>query len=391
MKKLSWLALLGLLAGCNDGGSPSGAYGRPTDMRPDRNPFVNAAKNSNSNLTTMIATNAAQVNEYISARMVGYTGTTTPDKYVAVAEMALDLATMNVDEIETAFNDTPDILAQAMYVLNHALAATCAGDSGAAVASCINLWRNENVGAVNSAVNMLRANGELLNIADVEFAAPDAKLKFSVNPDTGEINGISVIGTDGQTQFTRNGIDFINDTSVLTYDSGTGEDLILSYSDFGMYTIENNADAAKIAYAPFAGGYAAKQIDVAKIETDMSFSGRAVGTATKGDDSINLAGTAILNFTTGDSPVSELTAIFNNWYNVNITQTGATSDAQFVFTGTPTKTDVILTNTTGTGTMNIGYYGPDGTPTEATGLAQFTESGVENGVKFDMAFGVNKK
>ena len=99
MKKLSWLALLGLLAGCNDGGSPSGAYGRPTDMRPDRNPFVNAAKNSNSNLTTMIATNAAQVNEYISARMVGYTGTTTPDKYVAVAEMALDLATMNVDEI----------------------------------------------------------------------------------------------------------------------------------------------------------------------------------------------------------------------------------------------------------------------------------------------------
>ena len=120
----------------------------------------------------------------------------------------------------------------------------------------------------------------------------------------------------------------------------------------------------------------------------MSFSGRAVGTATKGDDSINLAGTAILNFTTGDSPVSELTANFNNWYNVNITQTGATSDAQFVFTGTPTKTDVILTNTTGTGTMNIGYYGPDGTPTEATGLAQFTESGVENGVKFDMAFGV---
>ena len=36
MKKLSWLALLGLLVGCNDGGSPSGAYGSPTDMRPDR-------------------------------------------------------------------------------------------------------------------------------------------------------------------------------------------------------------------------------------------------------------------------------------------------------------------------------------------------------------------
>lgn len=390
MKKLALFIALGLLTACNDGGSPSGAYGRPTDMRPDRNPFVNTAKESNAQITGMISSNAAQVASYMDYRLNGYTGTKTPEHYADVAELAINLATMNTDEIENQFTENKDILFQAMYVLNHNLG-TCAGDTGAIVAECINTWRNANQGAINASINSLRANGELLNIADVEFAAPDAKLKFSVNPDTGEINGISVIGTDGQTQFTRNGTDFINDTSVLTYDSGTGEDLILSYSDFGMYTIENNADAAKIAYAPFAGGYAAKQIDVANIEKDMSFSGRAVGTATKGDDSINLAGTAILNFTTGDSPVSELTAIFNNWYNVNITQTGATSDAQFVFTGTPTKTDVILTNTTGTGTMNIGYYGPDGTPTEATGLAQFTESGVENGVKFDMAFGVNKK
>lgn len=387
MKKLALFIALGLLTACNDGGTPSGAYGRPTDMRPDRNPFVNTSKESNAQITGMISSNAAQVASYMDYRLNGYTGTKTPEHYADVAELAINLATMNTDEIENQFTENKDILFQAMYVLNHNLG-TCAGDTGAIVAECINTWRNANQGAINASINSLRANGELLNIADVEFAAPDAKLKFSVNPDTGEINGISVIGTDGQTQFTRNGTDFINDTSVLTYDSGTGEDLILSYSDFGMYTIENNADAAKIAYAPFAGGYAAKQIDVANIEKDMSFSGRAVGTATKGDNSINLAGTAILNFTTGDSPVSELTAIFNNWYNVNITQTGATSDAQFVFTGTPTKTDVILTNTTGTGTMNIGYYGPDGTPTEATGLAQFTESGVENGVNFNMAFGV---
>ena len=389
MKKLSLLAVLGMLTACNDGGTPSGAYGRPTDMRPGRNPFVNTAKESNAQITGMISSNAAQVASYMDYRLNGYTGTKTPNNYADVAEMAINLATMNTDEIENQFETNKDILFQAMYVLNHNLG-TCAGDTGAIVAECINTWRNANQGAINAAINSLRANGELLSINDAEFIAPDASLTFSIN-ESGEITGLTIDNGETQSVFNRNGNTFVNDTETLTYDSGADSNLVLSYSDFGIYTITNNADTTKTAYAPFAGGYTAKQIDVANIEKDMTFSGRAVGTATKGDDSINLGGTATLNFKTGDTPTSELVANFDNWYNVTITQNGDAPNANFVFSGNPTETDVILTNTTGTGTMNVGYYGPDGTPTEATGLAQFQESGVETGVKFDMAFGVNKK
>ena len=141
---------------------------------------------------------------------------------------------------------------------------------------------------------------------------------------------------------------------------------------------------------PFAGGYDDKKIAVADIDSDMTFRGRAVGTATKGEDSINLGGTATLNFKTGDTPTSELVANFDNWYNVTITQNGDAPNANFVFSGNPTETDVILTNTTGTGTMNVGYYGPAGSPTEATGTIQFTETGVDNGIQMDMSFGATK-
>ena len=84
MKKLSLLAVLGMLTACNDGGTPSGAYGRPTDMRPGRNPFVNTAKESNAQITGMISSNAAQVASYMDYRLNGYTGTKTPNNYADV-------------------------------------------------------------------------------------------------------------------------------------------------------------------------------------------------------------------------------------------------------------------------------------------------------------------
>ena len=45
------------------------------------------------------------------------------------------------------------------------------------------------------------------------------------------------------------------------------------------------------------------------------------------------------------------------------------------------------TLTGASGNMNVGYYGPSGTPTEATGTVQYTEP---DGMKMDVAFGIKK-
>jgi len=402
----------GLLTGCLESGSGTAQYNpykdRPNIKPPIQTPeYDDTVADANALITGMHSRSELQVRNWIGFKLQGFNPTgfdvISADDYIDVANLANQITTANAAQIQSAYATDSNILWAAMAVLNRSLAASCFdATSGANTAECLVNWRNNNTAVFDTSRTELADNAIVLTVDNATLTATnDYKMKFKID-DTGEIIGMTLTRDSGDVNLKKFGdSDFYgpdneNKTVLeLAYDS-LGKEMGLSYSDFGLFGItssmgDEQSQSPDEFSVPFAGGYDDKKIAVADIDTDMSFSGRAVGTATKGDESINLAGTAILNFTTGDSPVSELTANFNNWYNVNITQTGATSDAQFVFTGTPTKTDVILTNTTGTGTMNIGYYGPDGTPTEATGLAQFTESGVENGVKFDMAFGVNKK
>ena len=151
---------------------------------------------------------------------------------------------------------------------------------------------------------------------------------------------------------------------------------------------------------PFAGGYATRQIDVANIDTDMTFSGRATGRVAKGAHIVQLqqdtSRPTTLTFDT-QSKTSTLNANFNNWYDVTVDSTGAISFTDYKDNNqgdTPidmqlaaTANDDGVITVTGA-TMNVGYYGPAGSPTEATGLVHYQETDVENPVSLDMAFGV---
>ena len=389
MKKLSLLAVLGMLTACNDGGTPSGAYGRPTDMRPGRNPFVNTAKESNAQITGMISSNAAQVASYMDYRLNGYTGTKTPNNYADVAEMAINLATMNTDEIENQFETNKDILFQAMYVLNHNLG-TCAGDTGAIVAECINTWRNANQGAINAAINSLRANGELLSINDAEFIAPDASLTFSIN-ESGEITGLTIDNGETQNVFNRNGDIFVNNTETLSYNSGADSNLVLSYSDFGVYQIQTGDEITR--NIPFAGGYDQKRIATTDIGTDLEFSGVAVGTVSNATDNLDVRddrASLTFNHETGDST---LTATFANWYKITVNQNIDATDTNIGFSNYQGTDEFKLPDgvDNAPANMNIGYYGANpstGTPSEATGLVQYKNDA--SGINMDVAFGARK-
>lgn len=392
MKKLSLFAVLGLLAACTDGGTPSGAYGRPDGLRPGGNPQTNP----NSSITQMTTITEKTVNGRVAAGLAKYPGATTSDDYLAVAEMVFDLG--NLDDLGA--DADPDIVRQAMYIVSPELYSACKDNP---TSECISGWRTtgNNESLFNGNIKDLQSQLQVLTPDMVEFAAPDATLQFSVDKDTGKITGITVsTGADSSMKFDRGaGNTFTNDAATLTYDSyKPNADEPLTYADFGMYKIEYNNGITPSRYAPFAGGYADKKIAVANIETDMRFKGRAVGVATNGTDTVNLdSQSASLSFDK-DMGQSTLHAQFNNWYDVNIQQS-ATDDTNAKFTffekGDRDIEGPKLSNINdagapnGTGTMNVGYYGNGNTPIEAAGIAHF-EEGIENGVKLDLSFGVKK-
>ena len=389
MKKLSLFAVLGLLAACTDGGTPSGAYGRPDGLRPGGNPQTNP----NSSITQMTTITEKTVNGRIASKLAEYPGATTSDNYLDVAEMVFDLGNLGDDA-------DPDIVRQAMYIVSPELYSACKDNP---TSGCISEWRamGNNESLFNENIKDLQSQLQVLTPDMVEFAAPDATLKFSVDENTGKITGITVsTGADSPMKFDRDaGNTFTNDVATLTYDSyKPNSDQPLTYADFGMYKIEYNNGITPAEYAPFAGGYDDKKIAVANIETDMTFRGRAVGVATNGTDTVNLdSQSASLNFDK-DMGQSTLHAQFNNWYDVNISQNAADdTNAKFTFFEKgdrdiegPKLSDINDGGLQkGTGTMNVGYYGNGNTPIEAVGIAHF-EEGIENGVKLDLSFGVKK-
>ena len=385
MKKLSLFAVLGLLVACTDGGTPSGAYGRPDGLRPGGNPQTNP----NSSITQMTTITEKTVNGRIAAGLAEYPGATTSDNYLAVAEMVLNLGNLDADA-------NPDIVRQAMYIVSPELYNACKDNP---TSGCISEWRakGNNESLFNENIKDLQSQLQVLTPDMVEFAAPDATLKFSVDENTGKIMGITVsTGAGSSMNFDRDaGNTFTNDVATLTYDSyKPNSDQPLTYADFGMYKIEYN-NGIPSRYAPFAGGYNDKKIAVANIETDMTFRGRAVGVATNDTDTVNLdSQSASLSFDK-DIGQSTLYAQFNNWYDVNISQSATDgTNATFTFDESgvrdiegPKLSDI---NDAGLpGTMNVGYYGNGNTPIEAVGIAHF-EEGIENGVKLDLSFGVKK-
>jgi hypothetical protein len=200
------------------------------------------------------------------------------------------------------------------------------------------------------------------------------------------------------TEYTKTG-DFI----VNTY----GRDLQLAYSDFGKLTVEgtlikvSDGESQEIGAADafFAGGYDAKKIDPSDFTENVNFTGKAIGNVTlrngSNNDSLvelglNAPATLAVVFNQGSAPTETLNADFSNWYDVEMVKTGddvsidfdnyTNEDERYKFwssaPGQPKADDInssdILSDnnglTTGDIAADIGYYGDNGIPAEATGV-----------------------
>ena len=399
---LSLLCSAVLLSGCLETGSGTPQH-NPFKDRPNygadiniTKPYADTVAKENAEITNMYSRNAAMINDWVSYKLSGSKFDVNESEYPGIIKIAQSLITASASDINSVDSD---LLSPAMALLDSSMRRACA--SAENIGDCIVNWRENNAIQFATSANTLMNYTTELTVDNATLTATNGyQMKFTIDPDTGEIDGMTLTRDSGDVDLAKLGDSGtfygsdIENGRVLELDYvSDAKQMGLSYSDFGLINIQSsmNSDHQVDAWlVPFAGGYDDKKIAVADIDSDMTFSGRAVGTATKGENSINLGGTATLNFKTGDTPTSELVANFDNWYNVTITQNGDAPNANFVFSGNPTETDVILTNTTGTGTMNVGYYGPAGSPTEATGTVQFTETGVDNGVKMDMSFGATK-
>jgi len=399
---LSLLCSAVLLSGCLETGSGTPQH-NPFKDRPNygadiniTKPYADTVAKENAEITNMYSRNTAMINDWVSYKLSGSKFDVNESEYPGIIKIAQSLITASASDINSVDSD---LLSPAMALLDSSMRRACA--SAENIGDCIVNWRENNAIQFATSANTLMNYTTELTVDNATLTATNGyQMKFTIDPDTGEIDGMTLTRDSGDVDLAKLGDSRIfygsdiENGRVLELDYvSEAKQMGLSYSDFGLINIQSSMDSDHQVDAwlvPFAGGYDDKKIAVADIDSDMTFRGRAVGTATKGEDSINLGGTATLNFKTGDTPTSELVANFDNWYNVTITQNGDAPNANFVFSGNPTETDVILTNTTGTGTMNVGYYGPAGSPTEATGTIQFTETGVDNGVKMDMSFGATK-
>lgn len=436
MKKITILPLLLLLCACG-ANSGSGSYncvgsGRGCNSLVPQQPntFVNAAANSNGNLTSMVSRNNAQVIAYIKNRLTGLNleDNNEPD-YLQIANLAFWLENASSEDINAQLTTNRDNIQRAIYVYNSHLNSCFDDGATVSVGDCFINWKTNAPTYFNSAVSSLENNGKILNIENASFTSSNANdgavLQFGIN-EAGKIVNVSVVkNITDETVFDR-----YNDTnefrhitnvddgtfdSVLTYDS-VGKSMGLKYSDFGKYDINSDVETDIRNNIKFAGGYTEKQIAPNEIATDITFSGKAIGTVTSykngadNPESIELAnGRAYLNFD-ANSDNAHITSSFDNWYTV-VVDHGATDTISFYnYHENDKGYDMEMLSAVGAledpivaQTATVSYYGPDqtnGIPTEAVGLIQFRDCGdgiactgnynTTPEIKLDMAFGVKK-
>ena len=379
MSKIPFLLVcVGFLAACTDGGTPSTGHMLRPDGTPGERPFVDETRNNNKNVTNMIVTNKSQAITAVTRGLSGYTGPKDSTKYEDVAELAVQIASGTATEPN--FSDET-VWKPALYVVSPLLYKKCAGNGD--IAGCIKAWRTEYETIAAQRLNMMLENFDVIEISDASFqSTANTELKFTVDKD-GNIDSISV----GDTEYVRDGMGniFTNGNKKLEYVTGAPRDdkLKLSYSDFGMYYVTENGNADR--GIPFAGGYALRKInDITKIKKSLTFNGNAVGVVYDADSSMNLRdGTATLVF---NKDKATLTADFSNWYDVTVTKdSSGTTDIEFNKSLNEAFDFKPNSETPGSVNMNVGYYGPAGTPTEATGTVTYRET---DGINMDMAFGV---
>lgn len=398
------------LVACMDSGSGTPQHNpykdHPNYIHPFNPPeYSDDAADQNAEITGLYSRTQSQVENWIGSRLQLFNPDgfqKIPDtEYTDVASWAVSLITADDEQIAAYYSDDANMLRAAMAVLDRAMAVNCFKSTGADTGACIAQWRTDNEQTFNTAQNNLLEHVPGLTADDATLTAANGYvMQFVVDDASGAITGMRVRRGDNDTIVLTNkysGNIFLDGGDIeLTYES-YGRDMGLGYADFGLINIiPQGPDEFLI---PFAGGYADKAIAVTSIDTDMEFSGRATGRVARGNNIIELTQDAsrptTLKFDS-QSKISKLNANFNNWYDVVVDSNGAISFSDYKDNhpgGTPIDMRLAATPDDGTitadrATMNVGYYGPSTTPTQATGLVHYQETGVENPVSLDMAFGV---
>lgn len=416
---LLFISLLMLSACADNGGSIDSPYkdreynslGWPTNPT---TPFKNTVVESNSKVTGMLSRTENITEDYITYRLNSWSvynpniGNRIPLMDIANAAAWLTDGERTVQEIEQYFGKNLTLMHMAVYVVDNRLNRCFNGAGVGAAAECFVEWRNEFPNEFSNISQEIKENTTSLNAGDAVLNAVDgAKIKFIVDDETGMIVG-ATLNKEGVSQSYNNrgeGGEFYNIVlkndeflkQSLMYNS-IGKTLGLSYSDFGVYSqaeskelAENSSIQVLVATVPFAGGYNKHSIAPENIAHDVEFKGAAIGTASSGDEVVNLVGDATLGFNK-ETGISTLGATFDDWYDVVVKND---SSGTIEFTNYENQNNVAKFNGdiegdfSATGAkMTVGYYAsmPEtGVPTEATGLVSFEEP--DSGVKMNIAFG----
>lgn len=416
---LLFVSLLMLSACADNGGSIDSPYkdreynslGWPTNPT---TPFKNTVVESNSKVTGMLSRTENITEDYITYRLNSWSfynpniGNRIPLMDIANAAAWLTDGERTVQEIEQYFGKNLTLMHMTVYVVDNRLNRCFNGAGVGAAAECFVEWRNEFPNEFSNISQEIKENTTSLNAGDAVLNAVDgAKIKFIVDDETGMIVG-ATLNKEGVSQSYNNrgeGGEFYNIVlkddeflkQSLMYNS-IGKTLGLSYSDFGVYSqaeskelAENSSIQVLVATVPFAGGYSEHSIAPENIAHDVEFKGAAIGTASSGDEVVNLVGDATLGFNK-ESGISTLGATFDDWYDVVVKND---SSGTIEFTNYENQNNVAKFNGdiegefSATGAkMTVGYYAsmPEtGVPTEATGLVSFEEP--DSGIKMNIAFG----
>lgn len=236
---------------------------------------------------------------------------------------------------------------------------------------------------VTTILSELTIGGHDYNLKNALFNTDGAdggamELTFGVDAD-GIITGVTVLDNKtGQTVATRQkktNVFVASNGDKYEYNSLAGR-AGLKYSDFG--NIVKTPKGENKSVHNFAGGYKIARVDVP--QTEMNFSGIAVGTVSNGDASVSLDGDAVLALAGG---AETLTMDFtdNGWYKVTVAGNNITFSGDGVENMNMAGGDGAFTDENGK--MNIGYYGNNGVASEFVGTVWYRE----NNTTMDVAVG----
>ena len=390
MKKFAILTSILALTACGGGSGGSGAPGGDVIIPPSDAfvPQEDTVAESNAVLTSMVSNSEYQVTLYVSnklgddAESVGLgnitgrganarapftpnsSGTMDYDRATELVDMAewLNRSDTTADDIIAEFNKDRNKIKAALKLMDD-MYCFVGGDANETARRILETRESH---AFDKPLDDLLDKTEVFNLKDVMFDTVEGgritRLKFNVNPQTGEVESIEYpdaqeimdeasqipndytditigpIKRDGKTAFFVEPVELPDGTPINARHEyvSYAKELGLRYSDFGVLKTDATqipgAEEYGIQYTPFAGGYTTKAVETDRMmelakNGEMTFTGLARGTLNRfyidedgnnHEQSLDNNGlrddNATLVFATDGTQT--LSADFDNWYGI---------------------------------------------------------------------------